>query len=71
MNALYFFINRSMSSQVSRPSPIATSEEPLTPIRPGAFARWIAEVEGRTDRDEFATNEGIAAARPDAVPEPG
>ena len=71
MNALYFFINRSMTSQMSRPSPMATSDEPITPIRPGAFARWIAEVDGRTDRDEFATNEGIAAARPDAVPEAG
>lgn len=71
MNALYFFINRSMTSQTSRPRPIATSDEPISPIRPGAFARWRAEHEGRTDRDEFATNEGIAATRPDAVPEPG
>lgn len=71
MNALYFFINRSMTSQSSRPAAPATSDEPIAPIRPGAFARWIAESEGRTDRGEFATNEGIAAARPEAVPEPG
>ncbi len=71
MNALYFLINRSMTSQTSRPSLTATSDEPISPIRPGAFARWIEETEGHTDRDEFATNEGIAAARPDAVLEPG
>ncbi len=71
MNALYFFINRSMTSQSSRPNETTISDQPLSPIRPGAFARWIEELEGRTERGEFATNEGIAAARPDAVPEPG
>ncbi len=45
-------------------------EPRLVEIRPGAFARWIAEVEERTARGEFATNEGIAAARPDGLPEP-
>ena len=71
MNALYLLIRGSMSSQPSRPTPSPTSEGPMSPIRPGAFARWIAELEGRADRDGFATNEGIAAARPGAVPEPG
>ena len=71
MNALYFFINRSMASQMSRPRPMATPDEPLRPIGPGAFSRWISELDTRTVRDEFATNEGIAAARPDAAPEPG
>lgn len=39
-------------------------------IRPGAFARWIAEIEAQAARGEFATNEGIAAARIDGAPEP-
>jgi hypothetical protein len=71
MNALYLLIHGSTSSQVSRPIHASVGDEPILPIRPGAFVRWIAELEGRTDRDEFATNEGIAAARPGPVPEPG
>ena len=70
MNALYVLLMRP-TGQTSRLTAPTTSDEPLPPIRPGAFARWIAEMEGRTDRDEFATNEGIVAARPDAAPEPG
>ena len=71
MNALYALLVRPMTSQTPRPTASTGSAEPLTPIHAGAFARWIAEMEGRTGRDGFATNEGIAAARPDAVPEPG
>jgi hypothetical protein len=71
MNALFLLIRGSMTSQPSRQTPSTPSEEPMSPIRPGAFARWIAEMEGHADRDEFAANEGIAAARPGAVPEPG
>ena len=57
MNALYFFINRSMASQTSRPSPMATPDEPLSARSglgpsPGGSPR----VDGRTDagrvRDE-------------------
>ena len=70
MNALYSLLVRRMTIQTSRPT-TGTPDQPLSPIRPGAFARWMAEMEGRTLRDGFATNEGIAAARPDAVPEPG
>jgi hypothetical protein len=70
MNALYALLVRPITIQTSRPT-TGTPDQPLSPIRPGAFARWMAEMEGRTLRDEFATNEGIAAARPDAVPEPG
>lgn len=71
MNALYALLVHPMTSQTPRPTASTSSDEPLSPIRPGAFARWIAEMEGRTDRDGFATNEGIVAARPGAVPEPG
>jgi hypothetical protein len=71
MNALYLLIKRPLTSQTSRLGPTPTSSEPLAPIRPGAFARWIAEVDRRPVRDELATNEGIAATRPDAVRDPG
>ena len=71
MNALYALLVHPMTSQTPRPTASTRSGEPLSPIRPGAFARWIAEMEGRTLRGESATNEGIAVARPDAVPEPG
>jgi len=71
MNALYLLLNPSMWVQPSDTAMARTSEEPIAPIRPGAFARWIADIEARATRDEFATNEGIAAARPDALPEPG
>ena len=70
MNALYALLVHPMTSQTSRPT-TTTPDEPLPPIRPGAFARWIAELEGRTLRDEFATNEGIAATRPGPIAEPG
>jgi hypothetical protein len=76
MQALYLLTRAAVSTRPSTTG-LAPSVEPLLEIRPGAFARWMAEVEAEAaaaeagaERGGFATNEGIAAARPDALPEP-
>jgi hypothetical protein len=77
MHALYLLTRAQVSNRPGTTVGPASSDEPLLEIRPGAFARWMAEVEAeeaaaeaQATRGGFATNEGIAAARPDALPEP-
>jgi hypothetical protein len=77
MHALYLLTRAQVSSRPGTPVVTAPSVEPLLEIRPGAFARWMAQVEAdaaaaeaQAARGGFATNEGIAATRPDALPEP-
>lgn len=79
MHALYLLTRAQVSIRPGTTVGPAPSDEPLHGIRPGAFARWMAQVEAEAAaaaaeaqavRGGFATNEGIAAARPDALPEP-
>jgi len=80
MNALYLLTRADGAARHTRPGGPSIPDEPLHEIRPGAFARWMAQVEAeaaaaegeaQAGRGGFATNEGIAAARPDGLPEPG
>lgn len=78
MHVLYLLTRAQAPQRPARASGPVPSDEPLLEIRPGAFARWMAEVEAeaaaadaQVARGGFATNEGIAATRPDALPEPG
>ncbi len=77
MHALYLLTRAQAPRRPGTTVGPARSDEPLLEIRPGAFARWMAEVEAEAAAAEagaarggFATNEGIAATRPDALPEP-
>jgi hypothetical protein len=80
MNALYLLLNRRNVTAHPAPDGPPINDEPLIEIRPGAFARWIAEIEstGRLEkvdapsaRHQTATTEGIAAAHPGGMLEPG
>ena len=77
MNALYLLTRGDGATRPALPDLPSIPEEPLLEIRPGAFARWMAQVEAEAAaeaaaaRGGFATNEGIAATRPDGLPEPG
>ena len=78
MNALYLLTRADGATRHAKPDRPSIPEEPLLEIRPGAFARWMAQVEAEASATEaeaarggLATNEGIAAARPEGLPEPG
>lgn len=75
MNALFLLTRSQATIGPAVPVASAIPDEPLLEIRPGAFTRWIAEVKAETAlaeaqaaRGGFATNEGIAAARPGDLP---
>lgn len=71
MNSLYLLLGRRSATRPSTQSLPALADEPLMEIRPGAFARWIAEIEAQAVRSRPATNEGIAATQPGGALEPG
>ncbi len=67
MRALYLFLDR--TTGVGRPR--HTADEPLPPIRSGAFAAWLASRpnDGTRTQDGRAADQGVEqAAGPSNVP---
>jgi len=74
MNALYLLLNRRNTTAPTTSGRQPIADEPLMEIRPGAFARWIAEIEkgdAQTIQSRPTTTVGIAATHPAGAPEPG
>ena len=78
MNALHLLTRADGAARHKKPDRASIPEVPMLEIRPGAVARWMAQIEAEATAAEaeaarggFATNEGIAAARPEGLPEPG
>ena len=74
MNALYLLLNRRNTTAATATDRLSINDAPLSEIRPGAFARWIASIEkseAQAIRSQSATTEGIAVTHVGGAPEPG